>query len=40
MRKFPLWLSSKSLTSIHEIEGSTPGLAQWIKDLALSQAMV
>ena len=33
-------LAVMNLTNIHEAMGLIPGLAQWVKDLALSQTVV
>ena len=39
--KFPLWLSGlRTQRSLHEELGSIPGLAHWVKDLALPQVAV
>ena len=33
--EFPSWLSGNQPASIHEDASSIPGLALWVKDLAL-----
>ena len=34
--EFPLWLGGlRTQHSVHEAVGLVPGLAQWVKDLAL-----
>ena len=39
--EFPIWLSGlRNQPSIYEDVGSTPGLALWVKDPALVQAVV
>ena len=35
VREFPSWLSGNKPNYIREVVGSIPGLAQWVKDLAL-----
>ena len=39
--EFPLWLSRlRTQHSVCQDASSTPGLSQWVKDLALPQAVV
>ena len=38
--EFPLWLILLRTQRLSEDVGFTPGLAQWVKDLALPQAAV